>query len=97
MNLQVKGRYIYVTMWDPLEKKPRRFYLGAVDRWEEHIEILKEIFSSARRPKYGVESYVRECMDAETKMTREELVFRAFQLHEFYERIKVEGVQLNGR
>ena len=90
MKLQIKGRYLYVTMWDPLEKKPKRFYLGTVDHWGEHLEILEEIFSSAKKPRYDVESYVREYMDPETKLTREEFVFEAFRLHEFYERAREE-------
>lgn len=79
MKIQVKGDYIYVTMWDKLSKRPKRYYLGR----KEELKKWEELFTIAREYKVGedeVRDYLNYYLDKETNMTKVEYVLLSLSL-----------------
>jgi len=45
MRIQIKGNYIYVTKWDELSKRPKRYYLARreeLKKWEELLTFARK-------------------------------------------------------
>ncbi|AWR99114.1 hypothetical protein [Metallosphaera hakonensis] len=81
MNLQVKGRYLYVTMWDKSRKRPRRFYLGDISRrevWESLLNFAEKL----NTPKSDLEDYLNFYVDKGTNMTKSEFVLQSLEMGE---------------
>ncbi|QGR20538.1 hypothetical protein [Stygiolobus azoricus] len=79
MKIQVKGDYIYVTMWDKLSKRPKRYYLGR----KEELKKWEELFTIAREYKVSeddVRDYLNYYLDKETNMTKVEYVLLSLSL-----------------
>jgi hypothetical protein len=79
MKLQVRGNYIYVTLWDKQAKKPRRFYLGkkeSLKKWEELFNIAKEY----RITQEEVLDYLEYYLDKTTNLTKIEYVLLSLSL-----------------
>jgi len=79
MKIQVKGDYIYVTMWDKLSKRPKRYYLGR----KEELKKWEELFTIAREYKVSddeVRDYLNYYLDEETNMTKVEYVLLSLSL-----------------
>jgi hypothetical protein len=79
MKIQVKGDYIYVTMWDKLSKRPKRYYLGR----KEELKKWEELFTIAREYKVSddeVRDYLNYYLDRETNMTKVEYVLLSLSL-----------------
>ena len=75
----MKGNYVYVTMWDRLGKRPRRFYLGRI----EDLEKFKEMFGAIeeyRVTEEEVKEYLEFYLDRETNMTKADYVLEALEL-----------------
>ncbi|BCS92651.1 hypothetical protein [Metallosphaera javensis (ex Sakai et al. 2022)] len=83
MKLQVKGNYIYVTIWDKQRKRPRRFYLGK----KEELQNLEKLLSFANNLKVTreeIRDYLNFYLDKETGLTKEEYVMLALELNNLW-------------
>ncbi|QGA53857.1 hypothetical protein GFS03_04320 [Sulfolobus sp. E5-1-F] len=69
MRLQIKGKYVYVTMWDKQLKKPRRFYLCSVDNLEKYKTII-EFAKKLKVTKEELEDYLNFYVDKEYNLTK---------------------------
>ena len=79
MKIQVKGDYIYVTMWDKLSKRPKRYYLGR----KEGLKKWEELFTIAREYKVSddeVRDYLNYYLDEGSNMTKVEYVLLSLSL-----------------
>jgi hypothetical protein len=79
MRIQTKGNYIYVTMWDKLSKRPKRYYLGRreeLKKWEELLTFAREYKISDEE----VRDYLNYYLDKDTNMTKVEYVLLSLSL-----------------
>jgi hypothetical protein len=79
MRIQIKGNYIYVTMWDKLSKRPKRYYLGRreeLKKWEELLTFAREYKISDEE----VRDYLNYYLDKDTNMTKLEYVLLSLSL-----------------
>jgi len=79
MRIQIKGNYIYVTMWDKLSKRPKRYYLGRreeLKKWEELLTFAREYKISDEE----VRDYLNYYLDKDTNMTKVEYVLLSLSL-----------------
>ena len=79
MRIQTKGNYIYVTMWDKLSKRPKRYYLGRREelrKWEELLTFAREYKISDEE----VRDYLNYYLDKDTNMTKVEYVLLSLSL-----------------
>jgi hypothetical protein len=79
MRIQTKGNYIYVTMWDKLSKRPKRYYLGRreeLKKWEELLTFAREYKISDEE----VRDYLNYYLDKATNMTKVEYVLLSLSL-----------------
>jgi hypothetical protein len=79
MRIQIKGNYIYVTMWDKLSKRPKRYYLGRKEelkKWEELLTFAREYKISDEE----VRDYLNYYLDKDTNMTKVEYVLLSLSL-----------------
>jgi len=79
MRIQIKGNYIYVTMWDKLSKRPKRYYLGRreeLKKWEELLTFAREYKISDEE----VRDYLNYYLDKDINMTKVEYVLLSLSL-----------------
>lgn len=103
-----KGVYAYITVWDPIERKPKRLYLGKIDN-ERKLSNLRIIFEPNTESRLSedmrkeldwgwnleVEWYFKHDVDPQTGYTKPELaIFWALENYKTIEKISRKSKQI---
>ncbi|PVU75023.1 hypothetical protein DDW11_04455 [Sulfolobus sp. SCGC AB-777_G06] len=79
MRIQIKGNYIYVTKWDKLSKRPKRYYLAR----REELKKWEELLTFARKYKISdeeIRDYLNYYLDKDINITKVEYVLLSLSL-----------------